>query len=310
MNVFVRQLSTLLGLLSATVPLSAQTSAAGFEFQSVNAELTVGPRHVIKARYVGGGPTDVSLIMESLRCELESEQPVADSDPRRQRILEYSRQRAEKTKGDRTFGGNIIDVKQVKSGTWFVWRVAEVPRAVTSCKLKVVSCPIPLPSPASCSPAEALTLTSVAAPAKTSADREIRVDSTVYRMHDIHEEKDIYIQVHEVANVGRQPILLYPLRAKESVTGCELTPVKLHDGLDDDSITPQLRPGARTYLTFAFRITGTPAATCPITSSFGLAAADTDARGIADNIVTTSCTLEPVGTELTYVDVPNEIEYE
>jgi hypothetical protein len=158
-SALVRRLATMVVLLGATLPLRAQTQVAGFEFQSLNAELSVGTRHVIKARYVGATPTDVSLIMDSLHCELEPDQHVADPDPQRQRVIEYARQHDEKTKGDREFGGNIIDAKHVKSGAWFVWRVAKVPRAVKSCVLKVVQCPIPLPSPESCSPAETLTLT-------------------------------------------------------------------------------------------------------------------------------------------------------
>jgi hypothetical protein len=305
---FVQRLAPLVVLLSATLPLRAQTQAAGFEFQSINAELTTGTRHVIKARYVGSAPADVSLIMDSLHCELEPDQSVADPDPQRRRIIEWSRQHDERRKGDRELGGNLIDVRHVKSGAWFLWRVAQVPRAVKSCVLKVISCPIPLTSPDRCSPAEALTLNSMATPEKTAAKRAIRVDSTVYRIHDIHEEKDIYLQIHEVANVGTRPILLYPLRHKEVVMGCELSPVNLRDGLDGGDVVPQLSPGTRTYVTFAFRITGTPAPTCPITSSFGFTGVD-DERQDGD-VVTTSYTLDPDGAELAYVDMPHEIEYD
>jgi len=304
----VRQLAFCAVLLGATAAAYGQAQIGNFELQSINAHLTVGPRHILKVRFTGAAPASSSLVMESLHCQLEPDRHVEDPDPSRRRILEYGRKRAEQTKGDRDFGGNIVEAARMTKGAWFVWRVTQVPRPVTSCTIKIVQCSMQIRSREECSPSEELTLVSLP-DSKPSSEHEVRIDSTMYRMNDIHEQYGLYVQIHDVINLGPQPILIYPLVPPTPAPGCEIEPVELNNALDDGGVIPQLDPGQRTFFSFAFRLTGTSTTTCLQTARFGQQWLDANGKRVGNALATSSFTLEPQGPELSYVDLLDEIDY-
>jgi hypothetical protein len=250
-----------------------------------------------------------------MHCHLESPRENKETDPRRRRLAEVLTGSNEFSTGQRVFGGTLVDIPKITPGAWFVWRVARVPRHVTSCDLKVLACTRPRGSTGKCTDGEeALTIATPSAPVpkkrkpSVQTDEPVHIESTAYRMRDTR-EGEVFVQMHEIANRG--PFNVRVQRADLKIEGCSVKPVSLATSsvLEDSFV--QLGAGERIFFFSAVAIDSATGAACAAPSVFLQTwEGDSALESLRDEQIPISTSYDLLGTSLTYSEIPADIEYD
>jgi hypothetical protein len=302
--------AVLAGLTSLT-----HAQVIGLQFESVNAQAQGSAYHVLKVRYTGTEPMHGNLVLRAMHCRLEPPQKITEKDPQLRRSAEALSRVNEASTGQRVFGATLVDIPKIVPGAWFVWHVARVPRAVTSCDLKVFACGRARGSIGKCTEGEeALTITSASEPPpkkgkrSVQTDEPVHVESTTYRMRDTR-EGEIFVQLHEIANRG--PFNIRVQRADMKIEGCSVKPVSLAtSSVLEDSLV-QLDPGERIYSLSAVAIDSATSAACRAPTVFLQTwEGDSVRESLRNAEIPAPVSYDLLGTSLTYSEIPADIEYE
>ncbi|MFL6600417.1 MAG: hypothetical protein ACJ8R9_03730 [Steroidobacteraceae bacterium] len=306
--------------LVAAIILSGSAAAAegatdvrsgAFQFESVNAHSQGSTYHVLKAIYTGTRDFHGYLALQSMRCEMEAREDIKTSgDPARRHLPESMRKLPETSAGQLVFGGSMLNVWTAKPGAWFLWRMVRVPRDVAKCQMEVIICGHGGETPGNCDSAPTITLTSVSQKAQWQPQLPLRIESSSYLVHDLH-EGDFFLRLQELTNLGATELMVQPLR-NISAEGCELQPAKFAptDTMRSFNDLMVLAPGTHMFHLSAAKVAKVKASKCAVHSAFSQTWRNRSGAPTRTDRTNASGVLDLLGTSLSYSEVAPDIEYQ
>jgi len=307
----VRRFALVAALVISGSSAAAEGANTAFRFESVNAHSQGSTYHVIKAIYTGTRDFHGYLSLQSMRCEMEPREDIkSSSEPARRPLLESMHKVPETSAGQLVFGGSMLMVWTAKPGAWFLWRMVKVPRNVAKCQMEVIVCGHGGESTGNCDTGPTLSLTSESQKAQRQPQLPVRVESSTYLVHDMH-EGDFFLRLQELTNPGATDVMVQPVR-NETADGCELRPARFAPTetmrtLDEPML---LAPGTHMFHLSAAKVATAKASKCSVHASFSQIWRNRSGATTHTDRANASGVLDLLGNSLSYSEVAPDIEYQ